>query len=418
MMGRYPEVEAFLTDYSGLDIQSIGRQAFERATESRLGQASHGSYNDYLAVLRLEEAERTRLLDLIVVPETWFFRDTGTFAYLTAFLKTEWGARADRKILRILCAPCATGEEPYSIAMTLLETGLDPSQFRIHAADISPRALAAAKAAHYRPASFRTPLTAVQARFFDRGDEWSTVCESVQGLVGFSQGNLVDPNFMTGSEETFDVIFCKNLMIYLAAAGRAKVIANLGRLLKESGLLFVGHSEVALFQKAGYTPVSPARAFGLTKARRLPEAAPRQSRRGTPSTRTREGSAPRNRPAVVERVSRWREPVQIKTVESLLAKARSLADRGDLQEAASLCRSLIGANSMDVGAYYLAGLIEQSQNRLDTAEELFLKAIYLDPDHYDTLVQLCLLSEKKGKSAMARQYRKRLQRLEANGKRG
>ncbi len=419
-MGRYPEVETVLNDYSGLDVQSIGRQIVERAIESRLSQSCQGSYTRYLKRLKAEAEELTQLLELLVIPETWFFRDSGTFAFLSAFVKSEWRTRADRGVLHVLSAPCSTGEEPYSIAMTLLDTGLNPSQFRIHASDISPKALSAAEAARYANGSFRSPLTASQAGFFERGKERSTVCESVRSLVHFSQGNLVDPNFMAGSETRFDIIFCKNLMIYLGQAGRAQVMATLNRLLKEAGLLFVGHSEVAVFHKAGYTPVSSAKAFGLTKAGHQPQTPASQPPRRVARIRSGDGrSRAQTRPTVVNQAAVSREAApQVSPAVPLLTTARTLADRGDLQEAAKLCRSLIGENSMDVGAYYLAGLIEQSLDRLAPAEDFFLKAIYLDPDHYDTLVQLCLLSEKKGDSAKAGQYRKRIRRLEASAKSG
>ena len=418
-MGRYPEVETVLNDYSGLDAQSIGHQIVERAIESRISQASQGSYTRYLKRLKAEAEELAQLLELLVIPETWFFRDAGTFAFLNAFVKSEWRARADRGVLHVLSAPCSTGEEPYSITMTLLNAGLNPSQFRIHASDISQKALSAAEAARYANGSFRSPLTAVQTRFFERGKERSTVCESVRSLVHFSQGNLVDPRFMAGSETRFDIIFCKNLMIYLGQTGRAKVMATLNRLLKESGLLFVGHSEVALFHKAGYTPVSSAKAFGLTKARQEQEAPSSPPRRRMPRLRTGEGSTRvKVAPPVANRADGQEEAVTMDSSELLLKTARTLADRGDLREAARVCHTLIGANSMDVGAYYLAGLIEQSLDRLAPAEDFFLKAIYLDPDHYDTLVQLCLLAQKQGDSEKAGQYRKRIRRLEASAKSG
>jgi len=418
-MARYPEVEALLNDYSGLDVQSVGRQIFERATESRANEASEGSYAGYLQRLKSDEGELTRLLELLLVPETWFFRDAGTFAFLTSFVKGEWRRRTDGAVLHVLSAPCSTGEEPYSIAMTLLEAGLKPSQFRLHASDISAKALAAAEAARYASASFRSPLTAVQTHFFDRGEERPTVCESVRSLVTFSQGNLVDQNFLAGNRRTFDVIFCKNLMIYLGQAGRGRVMANLDRLLKDGGLLFVGHSEVTLFHKAGYTPVSPAKAFGVRNARQPAEAAPVQQQRRMPRVRVGENHRRVHlSSAVVKQVESPHQPSRTNSATSLLDRARSLADRGDLHEAAKLCHSLIGDNSMDVGAYYLAGLIEQSQDRLAPAEEFFLKAIYLDPDHYDTLVQLCLLSQKQGDSAKVGQYRSRIRRLESVVKRG
>jgi chemotaxis protein methyltransferase WspC len=417
-MGRYPEVEALLDHYSGLDVQSVGRRTFERATESRFNQACDGSYEVYLRQLKSDEAELERLLELLLVPETWFFRDDGTFNFLSAFVKGEWRKKNDRAVLQILSAPCSTGEEPYSIAIKLLESGLTPSQFRIQAADISSRALAIAQAGLYPNASFRSRLTPRQTQFFESSEDRTAVCESVRSSVTFIQGNLVDPNFMAGSARTFDVIFCKNLMIYLGQAGRARVMANLRRLLKEGGLLFVGHSEVALFHKAGYAPVSSAKAFGLTNVKKPADPAAADHRRRTARARLGDNHRPTTSAAHLHPVETLERPSPRIPTPSRLETARNLADRGDLEEAARLCRSLISEDSMHVDAYYLAGLIEQSQDRLAQAEDLFSKAIYLDPEHYETLVQLCLLAQKRGDSAKAAQYRRRMRRLDGAAQRG
>jgi len=105
------------------------------------------------------------------------------------------------------------------------------------------------------------------------------------------------------------------------------------------------------------------------------------------------------------------EPDSVAT-EKPVDAARRLADRGELTEAARVCAGLIKSNSLDPNVYYLAGLIEQASNRLDSAEDLLSKAIYLDPTHYESLVQLTLLSEQKGQETKAAQYRDRLRRLQ------
>lgn len=148
------EVQHHLRDAIGLDIASIGIPAVRRAVHLRVA-ATRGDLARYFAYLKQTPSELQELIDAIVVSETWFFRDPASFAAVVTRLRErpEWVHPTSS--VRILSLPCSTGEEPYSIAMALLNAGLQAERFRIDAIDISARALSAAKLGLYRRHSFR-----------------------------------------------------------------------------------------------------------------------------------------------------------------------------------------------------------------------------------------------------------------------
>lgn len=410
-MGRFPEVEAIISELIGLDIESIGARAFDRAVEKHFDLDPDQRYAAFLVALRTGGPRLDDLIDKLVVPETWFFRDQQAFELLRQTMLDGWVDRLGGKQLRALSAPCSTGEEAYSIAISLWEAGLTSLRFRLDAWDISSQALSVARAALYGPRSFRRRLPERYQRFFLKEGGLMRVAPEVASAVSFSRRNLLRPDAYPEGLP-YHVIFCKNLTIYLTAQARKALVINVKRLLHPEGLLFVGHSEAPLFLRSGFDAVQFARSFALFPKGATPplarDAQPRRRTRPAPHrTRPTRPSALRTNfiPVAVEETRS--EPA-----EAPVETARRLADRGELAEAARVCASLIKANSLDPNVYYLAGLIEQASNRLDSAEDLLSKAVYLDPTHYESLVQLSLLSERKGQERKAAQYRQRLRRLQ------
>ena len=146
-------IETMLREKIGLDANSIGSRTIARAVEKR--QIACGlEARSYLYYLQTTAKELEELIETVVIPETSFFRDKEPFVYLSQYVTTEW-LKTNSNILRVLSVPCSTGEEPLSIAMTLLDSGLAPTQFRIDAVDISKRALLKATLAIYSKRSFR-----------------------------------------------------------------------------------------------------------------------------------------------------------------------------------------------------------------------------------------------------------------------
>src|ERR1700761_8384985 len=162
--------ESWLLRETGISVSTLGVHAFERAVWDRVhatqaDAASEGDLETYWQLLNASRDERQALVELIVVPETWFFRDREAFVAL-ARLANERLVREPSHVLRVLSAPCSSGEEPYSIAMALFDAGIGPERFSIDAVDISERALEVARRGVYGRNSFRGRALEFRERHF------------------------------------------------------------------------------------------------------------------------------------------------------------------------------------------------------------------------------------------------------------
>lgn len=257
-------VEKLFKDTLGLNAAVIGRVGMERIVQAARQRSGAADDAAYLELLATSPEEFERCLEDLVVPETWFFRDTEPFVLLKQYLCEKCFPSHPNGKVRILSAPCATGEEPYSIAMTLLEAGLQPRQFHLDAADISHRALAAADRAVYGKGAFRQPLTATQEAFFTGSSGERRVVETIVRSVHFHRANLVAPGFLAG-RAPYQIIFCKNILIYLTDEAKRQAIANIDRLLAPDGILFTGHAEMGILLQQGFAAVRHPRAFTCTR---------------------------------------------------------------------------------------------------------------------------------------------------------
>src|SRR5690349_16378916 len=136
---------ALLKERIGLDVEAIGEAAIERAVRERLAACKLPHLQSYWQHIETSAVEMQELIDAVVVPETWFFRDRDAFKGLTSFALGEWLPANAEGVLRVLSLPCATGEEPFSIAMALLDAGFPEHRLHIDAIDISLRVIAAAE---------------------------------------------------------------------------------------------------------------------------------------------------------------------------------------------------------------------------------------------------------------------------------
>jgi chemotaxis protein methyltransferase WspC len=341
-----------------------------------------------------------RAVEAIAVPETWFFRDGEPFVYLAAWAASAASAASAKRPLRLLSAPCSTGEEPYSMAIALSEAGLAPNEFQIDAVDVSTAAIESARRAVYGKASFRQQQPGFVERYFDAAEAGLALRRDIVRLVNFRQMNLLEPDELNG---LYDVIFCRNLLIYLDPDARRRVVGTLERLLSPCGILVTGPSELTLFTQAGFNPVDHPRSFACCKP-------PAQAMKDQPVVPSRREPArvPAPPQAAAPRRER-RKAAPPLPVKPTLDDARRLADAGRLEEAASICKGLEPVPEV----FYLLGLIDQTMNRLAEAEEHFRKALYVDPLHSAALVHMSLLYEAKGDRARSIIFRDRARRAEA-----
>lgn len=409
------DFEDLLKRTMGLDAVSIGAPAIERAVQQRVTACGMKSADVYLERARASADELQELIEAVIVPETWFFRDREAFAALARMVYEEWLRVHPDGALRVLSLPCSTGEEPYSMAMALLDAGFPAERFRIDALDISTRALAFARRGVFGRNSFRGgDLDFRERHFTSAGSGWQ-LGEAVRKQVEFRQGNLLDAHLQPGAE-TYDVIFCRNLLIYFDRATQDRAIANLTQLLAPKGWLFVGPSETGLLLSHAFVSAKVPLAFAFRPAGAVPPPAPpsnghRAHRRAPPPARVATPAREMPFSSVTGRASAAvAEPPAKKKRE--LEHAMQLADQGHLVEAAKECAAHLQAHGPSAKAFYVLGLVRDASGSHADAAEFYRKALYLDPQHHETLVHLAFLLDGQGDKAGAKVMNDRARRLE------
>ena len=227
--------------YGAADFDLLRDKVMPRAEE--LGC---DSLLDYYYLLRYDDEcdrEMDSLIDLLVVPETYFFREFDALKVAVRDLlvsKVEAGERP-----RIWCAACATGEEPLTVAMLLAEANA-LGKVDLVASDVSYRMLARAKAGEFGSRSVRSiPEQRLVTRFIERTEKSYRVKEDLGAAIDFRRVNLVDERSITALG-LFDVVLCRNVLIYFKDETAARVLSSIRKVLQPDGALFVGTAESLL----------------------------------------------------------------------------------------------------------------------------------------------------------------------------
>lgn len=409
-------IEQLLKRTMGLNAASIGSSAITRAVQQCMRERGITAVEDYLARLRADAGELQRLIDLVIVPETWFFRDRNPFLALARHARDHWRAHGSGRPLRILSVPCSSGEEPYTIVMTLLDAGLKSGDFCVDAVDISEPNLQRARAGVYRDHSFRGDDIAFRDRYFVKSAEGYTLLPEVRGQVSFHHANLLAPGFFAGME-AFDVVFCRNLLIYFDRDTQAQALKVLERLLQPHGLLFLGHAESGVLAGRQFVPLDHARSFAFVRgaAQRALQAEPAfrlpQRRRTAPPAPTAAARpmSPRPFADVQKPVAASVKPAPPPAPQDLETATR-LANEGHLVEAATLCDAHLLNHGPDAQAFYLLALVREAVGEPLEAEALLRKALYLEPNHYEALTHLGAILEHRGDPGNAALVRQRAKR--------
>lgn len=440
-------IEQWLSKVIGLDAHTLGPQAVANAVKRRMAACNLTKESDYLARLNTApantsastnapaSAELLALIEMIVVPETWFFRDREPFVFLAQYVSATWLAAHPHERLQVLSVPCASGEEPYSIAMTLQSAGLPSARYRIDAVDINPVLLRKAEKGSYGPNSFRSGLLTHCERYFKTEGAARIVGPEVRAGIRFIHGNIMGPPEFA-AEQTYDIVFCRNLLIYQHAAARGQIIATLDRLLKPGGLLFVGHAETMALLPDRYDPVRHSGAFAYCKINACLKTTGTQQDRLAADITDRHGSEQAvsskpvssavkktlnqnttNQIAIRDQsgVSAIHPPASFPDARleptSPLDRVRDLADQGRLDEAAAMCQDLLKENPQLAEAHSLLGVIRTAAGQVQAAEECLNRALYLDADCHEALVHLSLLKARRGDAAGAERLRRHAARV-------
>ncbi len=403
------ELELLLRQRIGLNPQSVSRHHIEDALRRRMSACHIQDVPNYLALLRGGTAEFQELIEHLVVAESWFFRDVQPFRFLEHFVTSQARPMLAPRPMRLLSVPCGTGEEPYSLAITLLNLGLDTNRFRVDGVDISKGVLRQAEDASYGALSFREReevIAGFRERFFRRSGARLLINDEVRAAVGFRIGNAIEPGFLH-AEAPYDLIYCRNLLIYMEPDARRALLANLHRLLADDGALYVGHVEAGSVRAGAFGPYDAAFPFAFRRIGAAEE------------VKTPTPLGQRRRAKRVDRVA-ITAPCAAPDAEAPgpprdFEAARQAADQGRLEDAAAQCLELLATQPPHADIYCLLGVVRQAQGEAEDAQKCFLKSLYLDPRHHEALVHLALLARQRGDESGALNYRRRADKLQSEG---
>lgn len=388
----------------------------------------------------------------LTVSETYFFRHMDQFrAFAEVALPERVRAQADRRRLRVLSAGCASGEEAYSLAILMLENLADPAwEVSTRGIDVNPVMPRKAERARYSSWALReTPLD-VQRKWFRQEGNEVVLADAARRAVTFEERNLVDEDATFWEPESYDAIFCRNVIMYFTPEAAHAVIARIQRALAPGGYLFLGHAEslrglsedfhlrhthgTFYYQRKSGTEHAPLPA--------VPDASPQSSIEPTfPALGTDAwvetiykasqriealARAPAARPAVgATPVVPWnlgtalellrkerfaealamihaRPPESARDSAVMLLGAVLLVHSGQLEVAERACLELLGVDELCAGARYLLALCREGVGDPAGAVEHDRVAAYLDPTFAMPRLHLGLLARRAGDFPAAR----------------
>lgn len=395
-------------------------------------------------------AESSALMRELAVGETYFFRHTDQFrAFEEIALPERLSARAHSRTLRLLSAGCASGEEAYSLLIAVRERGVEPAYgVEVFGFDMNPEALEKARRAVYSSWSLRETPPELQERWFVRDGRDYRLLPSVRDAVTFEQHNLGAATPPALGVTGFDVIFCRNVLMYFTPEHAARAVSHLASLLAPGGFLFLGHAETlrglshdfqlrhthdtfyyqlksrtqAKGAPAPTTALRPETQASLQhsgwvdswlsvvekssqRIRELSQARPAE----TPAPAV--ASVPRDLSQSLHllRHDRFSEALDMldgpgpeEDAAALLLRAALLAQQGAIAEAQRACHDLLRQDDLNAGAHYLLALCSERNGELEQAVEHDRTAIYLDAGFAMPHLHLGLMARRRHDTKVAR----------------
>lgn len=237
-------------DHCGIWFDSHNAYLLEKRLARRLVANNFSSFLEYYQFLKLSRKraqELDEIMDILTTNETYFFREAFQLKAFSEEIIPEIKAVKEKsgagRTLRIWSAGCSSGEEPYTIAMLLLELPfIKDWKIEIVGTDISQRVLQIARRGVYGQSSFRATDDYFLRQYFTRQDDGFRVSDKVRDLVTISHLNLLEQNRI-GMLGSFDVVFCRNVIIYFDQAAKKQVVESFNGALHQGGFLLLGHSE-------------------------------------------------------------------------------------------------------------------------------------------------------------------------------
>ena len=358
--------------------------------------------------------ELTALAEAVTINETYFFRNIEQFNVLAEVVLPERvRARSGERRLRLLSVGCSTGEEAYTLAMVAAER-VDPRwDVSIAGLDVNRAALRVAAAGRYSRWSLRETPAAAQHRWFRTVAEGVEIDERLRERVRFLEYNAANDDALLFAPDTYDVVFCRNLLMYLTPATAAATVARITRALAPGGYLFLGHTDTLGSRPPALTVQHSHGTFYYQKgAHHQQPDAPQKTPEHRPTKPVRRQIKPRQRDDVVQLVQeeRYGEALTvldgIGTAEAdrpdvMLVRGAVLAHLGHTGRAAAVCRRLLDRDALNPDAHHLLAGCLEGDGETAAALEHHRMAAHLDAGFAMPRLRLGLIARRRGELGTA-----------------
>lgn len=385
--------------------------------------------SNWIAQPRIPQNQLEILIDHLTICETYFFREKLALNLLIDSIIPSIKPQIfnGKKHLNIWCAGCSSGEEPYSIAMTLRESLPDPDQWEITllGTDLNTQALQKARRGEYSSWSFRDTTETIKQKYFTKSEKKLLINPDIRNMVRFSQHNLATDAFPASSDgsKQWDVIFCRNVLMYFSPDVIQRITKKMHYSLKTDAWFITSQVELndeyfnafqrVMFQNGIFYRKSAKETFKLKQEQSLLAKKPKLS---LPSHKPKQK-------VIAEQTGQRKKgktssQVQIKKQEhslisqnsgdhlvsqntALFVKARALADAGRLDEAAEAMSGLLKTGNGQAEHFFVYATILIEMERFGEADQNLVKALYLEPHHLAARLNRSQLLKKTGKHEQA-----------------
>jgi len=397
-------IENWLAEKTGILPERVGHELIRQAVVARMAENECEDVETYFSLLTSLDQEYDAFIAEVTVSETWFFRDEVPYQFLAEVVQQQW-VQTKSLPCHVLSIPSSSGEEPYSIAIALSELGLDKKDYVIDAVDINREIIEKARKGIYRPHSFRGKDQKFLDRYFKKTEGEYHLIDAVKNRVNFSVGNVLQLDDLCIGR-FYDIIFCRNLLIYYDHKTQLQVLKKIHHRLRPNGILFTGHAEANSSLNQYFTGVGPIGAFAFAKRNNVAEkfdAMPsRISNSNNKKVKNKKNRLENNVSLSLSdyqkrRYNEFRAP-------EMASKIEEVANSGDLGEANRLCQ-LVLSDSTDPEVYYVCGLVKEAEGASHRAEALFRMALKWNPEHYNALTHLAANLQSRGFSAEAKKIK-------------
>lgn len=249
------QLAQYIYEFAGIDyLRNL--PSLESKVKSRIKELGLSVW-EYCGYVKIDEKERDILIELITVNETYFFREENLLKELQTNIFPRYKDYSKEKPLRIWCAACSSGEEPYTLAMLINETGLfAKDSVEIIASDINKKVLDKAEKSIYnsKSLSFRKMPEGMLDKYFELIEENYKVKAEIKKLVKFKNLNMFNKNIQLEVGRV-DIILCRNVLIYFDIESIKKAVNSFYNILNPNGYLFLGHAETASNVNPGFETI-------------------------------------------------------------------------------------------------------------------------------------------------------------------